>query len=424
MSRTEGNFERVVIAVDPHKASWTATAVTGSLQPVATLRVPVSLAGYRQLRRFADRWPQASWAIEGAGGLGAPLTARLSEEGITVVDVPAKLAARVRLLSTGHGRKSDEADAVSVGIAALTATGLHTLVIDETSVALRALVDHRDDLLKFRTQTVNRLHRLLIQLIPAGAPQRLSAKTAAELLCTVDPQTPMLGTLHPLASDLTSEIHRLDERITATTAQITTAVKASGTTLTQLHGIGNLLAGKILALVGSIDRFRSAAAFASYTGTAPIEVSSGDVIRHRLSRAGNRQLKPWPTHHGHHPTQPRHPRPGLLPGQTRRRQSHREALRCLKRRLSDALYRRLVSDAHPDTATGPGGHPGTTTHSSAAGSTPTTDSSEPARPRSGTRSRAGVPAPRTVCPPATPDRPPTAISPDPEAREDDQLLIP
>ncbi|MFY9806509.1 MAG: transposase [Pseudonocardiaceae bacterium] len=123
MSGTEGNFERVVIAVDPHKASWTAAAVSASLQPVATVRVPVSLAGYRQLRRFAKRWPLASWAIEGAGGLGAPLTARLSEEGITVVDVPAKLAARVRLLSTGHGRKSDEADAVSVGIAALSASG-------------------------------------------------------------------------------------------------------------------------------------------------------------------------------------------------------------------------------------------------------------------------------------------------------------
>ena len=380
MSHTEGNFERVVIAVDPHKASWTAAVVTASLQPVATVRVPVSLAGYRQLRRFADRWPQASWAIEGAGGLGAPLTARLSEEGITVVAVPAKLAARVRLLSTGHGRKSDAADATSVGIAALTATGLHTLVIDETSIALRALVDHRDDLVKSRTQTINRLHRLLIPLIPAGAPQRLSAKTAAELLGTADSHTPMLGTLHALASDLTSEVRRLDERITATTSQITTAVKASGTTLTQLHGIGTLLAGKILALVGSIDRFRSAAAFASYTGTAPIEASSGDVIRHRLSRAGNRQLN-----HCLHImaiTQLSHDTRGRAYYQGKRAvgKSHREALRCLKRRLSDAVYRRLVRDAHPETATDPGGHPGTTTHSSAAGSTPTTDSSDKSLP--------------------------------------------
>jgi hypothetical protein len=78
----EENFERVVIAVDPHEASWTAAVVvSASLQPVATVRVPVSLAGYRALRRFAKRWPQASWAIEGAGGLGAPLTARLSQRG-------------------------------------------------------------------------------------------------------------------------------------------------------------------------------------------------------------------------------------------------------------------------------------------------------------------------------------------------------
>lgn len=381
MSRTEVSTERVVIAIDPHKASWTGAVVDASLQPVATLRVPVSLVGYRQLRRFADRWPQASWAVEGAGGLGGPLTARLSEEGITVVDVPAKLAARVRLLSTGHGRKSDAADATSVGIAALTAIGLRTLVIDETAIALRALVDHRDDLVKARTQTVNRLHRLLIQLIPAGAPQRLSAKTAAELLRTVDSRTPLLATLHALASDLISEIGRLDDRITATTAQITTtAVAASGTTLTQRHGIGTLLAGKILALVGCIDRFRSAAAFASYTGTAPIEASSGDVIRHRLSRAGNRQLN-----HCLHImaiTQLSHDTPGRAYYQGKRAagKSHREALRCLKRRLSDAVYRRLVRDAHPDIATGPGGHPGATTKSSAAGSTPTTDSSDQSLP--------------------------------------------
>jgi transposase len=192
----------------------------------------------------------------------------------------------------------------------------------------------------------------------------------------------MLASLHALASDLISEIRRLDERITATTAQITTTttVAASGTTLTQLHGIGTLLAGKILALVCSIDRFRSAAAFASYTGTAPIEASSGDVIRHRLSRAGNRQLNYCL--HIMAITQLSHDTRGRTYYQGKRAagKSHREALRCLKRRLSDAVYRRLLRDARPDTATGPGGHPGATTHSSAAGSTPTTDSSDKSLP--------------------------------------------
>ncbi|MDQ4092744.1 MAG: IS110 family transposase, partial [Actinomycetota bacterium] len=193
-------------------------------------------------------------------------------------------------LSRGHGRKNDDADAASVGIAALTATGLHTFAPDETTIALRALVEHRDDLVKTRTQTLNRLHGLLTQLVPAGAPTRLSADTAAQLLRTVRPRTPLLQTLRALASDLITEIRRLDRRITATATEITTAVQASGSTLTDLHGIGDLLAGKILARVGDVSRFRSAAAFASYTGTAPIEVSSGDVVRHRLSRAGDRQL--------------------------------------------------------------------------------------------------------------------------------------
>lgn len=131
---------------------------------------PGSPQGYRQLRGFAQRWSDPGWAIEGAAGLGAPLTQRLTADGIDVVDVPAKLAARVRVLSTGHGRKTDEADAVSVGVAALTATRLNTVTIDAAITVLRALVEHRDDLVKIRTQTVNRLHVLLTHLMPAGAP--------------------------------------------------------------------------------------------------------------------------------------------------------------------------------------------------------------------------------------------------------------
>jgi transposase len=118
----------VVIAVDPHKASWTAVAVDRRLQPLAAIRVEVSRGGYRKLRRFASRWSDAIWAIEGATGLGASLTGRLAADGVEVVDVPAKLARRVRMLSTGHGRKTDQADALSVGIAAHTAVRLSTAV--------------------------------------------------------------------------------------------------------------------------------------------------------------------------------------------------------------------------------------------------------------------------------------------------------
>jgi transposase len=169
----------------------------------------------------------------------------------------------------------------------------------------------------------------------------------------------------------------LDERITTTAEQITTAVRESGTTLTELFGIGGLLAGKILARVGSIHRFSSAAAFASYTGMAPIAVSSGDVVRHRLSRAGDRQLNY--ALHVMAITQIRHDTPGRAYYRRKRAagKSHKEALRCMKRRLSDVVYRQLLRDAR---AAGPGGHPGATLQSSAAGPTPTADSSDKSLP--------------------------------------------
>ncbi|MEU6698644.1 IS110 family transposase [Pseudonocardia sp. NPDC046786] len=372
--------DRVVIAVDPHKASWTAAAVGAGLTPLATLRVPVSQQGYRQLRRFANRWPNAVWAIEGAIGLGAPLATRLSADGIDVVDVPAKLASRVRTLSTGHGRKSDSDDAVSVGIAALTAAGLRSVAVDETITALRALVEHRDDIVRTRTQTVNRLHALLTKLLPGGVSGSLDAETAARALRRVRPRTPGPRTLRRLAVDLVGEVRHLDRRIAAATTEISAAVAASGSSLTELRGIGDLTAGKILARVGNVHRFRSAAAFASYTGTAPIEVSSGDTVRHRLSRAGDRQLNCCL--HIMAISQIRHEGPGRTYYRRKRTagKSHKEAMRCLKRRLSDLVFRELCRDAARVDGADPGGHQGATRESSATGSTPTAGSSDKSLP--------------------------------------------
>lgn len=337
--------DRVVIAVDPHKASWTAAAVDASLQPLDVIRVPVSAQGYRSLRRFAHRWSDPGWAIEGAAGLGAPLTQRLSADGVEVTDVPAKLATRVRVLSTGHGRKTDEADAVSVGVAALTATRLNTATIDAAVTVMRALVEHREDLVKTRTQTVNRLHVLLTHLTPAGAPRGLTADRAADILRQVRPRDHAYKTLRSLAVDLVAEIRQLDRRIAKAAGDIEAAVESSGSTLTELYGIGTLNAAKIVARAGSVHRFRSAAAFATYTGTAPIAASSGDVTRHRLSRAGDRQLNCCL--HTMAITQIARDTPGRSYYRKKRGagKSHREALRCLKRRLSDAVYRQLLRDA-------------------------------------------------------------------------------
>ena len=361
--------DSVVIAIDPHKASWTAAAVDASSQPVATIRVPVSGDGYRALLQFASRWHDPTWAIEGATGLGAPLTARLRTDGLDVVDVPAKLAARVRMLSTGHGRKNDDADALSVGIAARSARTLTSVTVEGTVTALRAIVEHRDDLVKTRTQTVNRLHVVLTNLIPAGAQRELTANKAAELLRGTRPRDAAGKTLRGLAVDLVTEIRHLDRRIAKAATDIETAVTASGTTLVELSGIGTLTAGTILGRVGSISRFRSAAAFATYTGTAPIDVSSGDVVRHRLSRAGDRQLNRCL--HVMALTQIRLDTPGRTYYLRKRTdgKGHKEAMRCLKRRLSDVVYRQLRSDANKLEA-GPGGHSGAALESSAASSNP------------------------------------------------------
>lgn len=335
----------VMIGVDPHKASWTAVAVDRSHRPLGSIRVEATQVGYRRLRAFARRWPEAVWAIEGARGLGVALTARLHAESVEVLDVPAKLAHRVRLLSTGHGRKSDEADALSVAIAALGNDRLSIAHLEEATAALRVLTEHRDDLVRARTQTANRLHGLLARLTPTGLPRRLTAELAAEQLRHVRPRDQLRSTLRQVAVELLGEMRRLDRRIAKATSAISAAVTASQTGLTAIHGVGDLVAAKILAHTSTITRFRSEAAFASYCGVAPIEVSSGDVQRHRLSRAGDRQLNY--ALHVIAITQIRSDTTGRAYYQRKRAagKGHKEALRCLKRHLATTVYRIMIRDS-------------------------------------------------------------------------------
>jgi transposase len=238
---------------------------------------------------------------------------------------------------------------VSVGIAAHTSRSLNSAEIDSATTALRALVEHRDDLVKTRTQTINRLHIVLTHLVAGGASRDLTADRAAALLRSVRPHDTAGKTLRMLAVDLVAELRQLDRSIDKAAHDIEDAVEASGTTLTQLHGIGALTAAKILSRVGAIRRFRSPAAFASYTGTAPIEVSSGEVVRHRLSRAGDRQLNFCLNVMAI--TQIRQNTPGRAYYLRKRvsRKNQSQAMRCLKRRLADTVYRQLLNDANPST---------------------------------------------------------------------------
>src|SRR3954447_25949590 len=133
-----------------------------------------------------EQWPHHRWAIEGANGVGRPLAQRLLAQGETVLDVPAKLAARVRVFDTGNARKTDAVDAHAVAMVALRTPRLRELTHDEELVALRLLTDRRDELSHLRVQTVNRLQRLLTELIqaarnvtsqrrrPSGLPDRVA----------------------------------------------------------------------------------------------------------------------------------------------------------------------------------------------------------------------------------------------------------
>jgi len=370
----------VIIGVDPHKLSATIEVLDGQEKVLGGGRFGTDRDGYRQMLAAGRRWPQRVWAVEGSNGIGRHVAQRLVADGESVVDVPAKLSARARVFSTGHGRKTDATDAHSIAVVAVRTSTLAEVAVDGELVALRLLADRRDELAGARTRTANRLHRLLLELIPAGAPRFLSATQAKALLATVRPRDVASRTRRQLAAELLADIVVLDRKLKDSDRRLTEAVNATGTGLPGLYGIGPVGAARILGDVGNIARFRSKAHFASWTGTAPIDASSGQQQRHRLSRAGNRRLNR--VLHIMAIVQIRHDTEGrayyrrkLAAGKT-----PMEALRCLKRRLSDVVFRQLTADAAAGRAADPGGHSGATLKSSAASPTPATDSSDRSLP--------------------------------------------
>jgi len=336
----------VTIGVDPHKASHTAAALDEHGHLLGQQRITATLEGYQALRQWAGQWEDRRWAVEGAHGIGRALAQRLVGDGEQVLDVPAKLAARVRVLSVGHGRKSDPHDAISVAIAARSVPCLRQVGVEDQAVVLHLLTKRRQDLVAARTQTINRLHRLLMDLVPGGARRNLTAKRAAALLAAVNPAGAPAVTRWELATELVADVRQLEERIATVEARIKTAVAQSNTTLLELFGVGPVLAARFLGEVGDIGRFPTKHHFAAHTGTAPLEASSGQVIRHRLSRAGDRKLN----HALYMMAMVQVRRPSAGQAYYRRKlaegKSPREALRCLKRRLSDAVYRCLLADQH------------------------------------------------------------------------------
>jgi transposase len=281
---------RVVIGMDPHKRSATIEVMTGDDGIVGSGRFATDRDGYAEMRRYASGWSDRVWAIEGCAGIGKHIAVRLLADGEEVVDVPPKLAARTRVFATGQGRKTDATDAHSVALVGTRVAGLRPVANDEQLAILRLLVDRRRSLGEEHTRKTSQLHLLLLELIPGGAKRDLSAAQAKALLAKVRPRDVVGKTRRRVAAELIADLERIYARKKAANKELTELVKATGTPLLDLHGVGPTGAARLLVEVGDITRFPNKAHFASWNGTAPIHASSGDQVRHRLSRAGNRQI--------------------------------------------------------------------------------------------------------------------------------------
>ena len=334
----------ITIGIDPHKRSLTAAALDPHSRLLAQLRLPASSQAGRQLLAWAAAWPQRRWAVEGASGLGRGIAQLLVAAGEDVVDVPAKLAARARLLGTSSARKTDLADACTVATAAIHHRRLRPVALEDQAVVLRLLSDRRDDLVAERTRTLSRLHVLLADLQPGGAKRELTATRAAALLRQIRPLTPVDVERKRIARQLLADVGRLDRQVKTASQAIGTAVCEHGTSLIEVFGVGPVLAAKLVGHTGDITRFPDRDHFASYTGTVPVEASSGDVRRHRLNRGGNRQLNT--ALHLIAVCQIRDPSPGQAYYRRKLAQAKtpQEARRSLKRHLANVVYAHLLAD--------------------------------------------------------------------------------
>ncbi|MDN5768303.1 MAG: IS110 family transposase [Humibacillus sp.] len=366
----------VVIGMDPHKRSVTIEAMGPDEAILGQGRFDTDQAGYQAMLQVARAWPERVWAIEGCNGIGRHVAIRLIADGEQVIDVPPKLSARVRTFATGQGRKTDATDAHSIALVGVRMAGLRPVVNNEQLAVLRVLVDRRRALGQDHTRMVCQLHHLLLELIPGGAKKNLSAAQAKKLLATVRPRDTAGKTRRRVAAELISDLERIHTRKKAANKELTALLTAAGTALTDLHGIGPSGAARILVEVGDITRFPDNNHFASWTGTAPIDASSGDHTRHRLSRGGNRQINR--ALHIMATVQLRNATEGrAYYDRTKARgKSSNEAMRLLKRRLSDIVFRIMLADAAKAMTTGPGGHQGDDSDSSAASSQPHTSSSD------------------------------------------------
>jgi transposase len=336
----------VIIGVDPHKATHTAVAIGQAEDELGRVQVRATRRQVAQLLSWAEPFETRTWAIESAGGLGYLLAQQLVAAGEEVLDVPATLASRVRVLASGSSNKNDRNDARSVAVAALRAPALRSVAPADHAEILRLLAKRNTDIGNHRTRVVCRLHAALAELSAGGIAKELNASDAERLLAQIAPSTPVEHIRHELALELLGEVRVLDGQLKESHSRIRDAVRAANTSVVELFGVGPIIACMAVGYSGDIRRFPSRDHYAAYNGTAPVEFSSAGRIVHRLSQRGNRQLN-----HAIHMAaicqirQPHSEGRAYFERKVAEGKTKKEAIRALKRQVSNAIYRQLLVDA-------------------------------------------------------------------------------
>ena len=335
-----------MIGIDPHKATHTAVAVDDNEHVVDEFQLRASSLQAERLREWADGFTKREWAIESANGLGYLVAQQLVAAGEVVFDVPPVLASRVRVLGSGHSQKNDPNDARSIAIAALRSDRLAMVRPDDHARVLRLLAKRHRDMARLRNKHCTRLHALLLELEPGGISSEITVTKANTLLSGVVVENQVTRHRVMIANELVDDIARLDVALKAAKKRVAVAVVASGTTLTEIVGIGPICAAIIIGFTGDVTRFPTKGHFATYNATAPIEASSGPRPKHRLNPRGNRKFN-----HAIHIaaiSQLRYDSEGRAYYERKLAEgkSSKDAIRALKRRISDRVYRHLIGDTH------------------------------------------------------------------------------